>query len=278
LRLLLLANPRSGAGRAEEVVSNLHLAGTEVEVAAIEDAERFPTTGVDRVAVAGGDGSIGPAAELATRAGVPLAVIPAGTANDFARALGLPDDLEDACRLAVRGTRTRSMELGRMGERPFVNVASAGLPPAAAAEAHNWKPRLGRLAYALGAVRAALRTEPLPCRVRCDGRELFAGDAWQVTVACTGSFGAGSSVDANPHDGWLHAVVVEAGSRAGLLRRAYGLRSGRIRKQRGVHDRRARRARVEVAPGTRFNLDGELCESGPAEFMVEPAAFEVVVG
>lgn len=277
MRLLLLANPRSGAGDAEAVSGELRSLGADVTGAPIEEAERAPATGIERVAVAGGDGSIGPAAELAARAGVPLAVIPTGTANDFARALGLPGTLEEACRLAVEGTRTRLMELGRMGERPFVNVVSAGLPPAAAAEAHDWKPRLGPLAYALGAVRAALRSDPVACRVTCDGAELFDGDAWQVTVACTGSFGAGSSVDADPHDGRLHAVVVRAGSRAGLLRRAYGLRSGRIRRQRGVHDRRARRVRVEVVPDTSFNLDGELCASGPVEFTIEHDAFEVLV-
>jgi diacylglycerol kinase (ATP) len=277
LRLLLLANPRSGAGRAEDVVSELRAAGTEVTAAAIEEVERFPTTGFDRVAVAGGDGSIGPAAELAARAGVPLAVIPAGTANDFARAVGLPLDVRDACRVAAAGSRTRAFELGRIDGRPFVNVASVGLPPAAARAARGWKRLLGSLAYVLGGARAGLQADPVDCRIVCDSELLFAGAAWQATVACSGAFGAGSSVGGEPADGLLDAVVIGAGSRARLFRVAYGLRAGTIRSQPDVRSRRARRVRVEVSPGTTFNVDGELLALGPVELSAVPGAFEVVI-
>ena len=103
--------------------------------------------GAERLAVAGGDGSIAPAAEAAGAAGIPLAVIPAGTANDFAAAMGLPAETAAASRLAVRGERTRRLDLGRMDRRPFVNVASAGLSPVAASEASGMKRALGPLAY-----------------------------------------------------------------------------------------------------------------------------------
>ena len=84
--------------------------------------------------VAGGDGSIGLAALVAAEMGVPLAVVPVGTANDFARALELPMDLEEACALArdPRAT-TRHAELALAGERPFVNAAATGLSVIAAA-------------------------------------------------------------------------------------------------------------------------------------------------
>jgi diacylglycerol kinase family enzyme len=86
----------------------------------------------ERIAVAGGDGSVGCAAEAAGRAGIPLAVVPVGTANDFARALELPLDPAEACRLAVQGEKTRLLELAWIEERPFVNAASVGLSPVAA--------------------------------------------------------------------------------------------------------------------------------------------------
>src|SRR5919202_590514 len=92
-----------------------------------EDLERLEASGPDRIAVAGGDGTIGPVAAIAGRLDVPLAVIPAGTANDFARANGLPADPVEAAALAARGTALRRLELGRLADgRPFVNVASAG--------------------------------------------------------------------------------------------------------------------------------------------------------
>ena len=80
---------------------------------AIDELDRIPPD-VDRIAVAGGDGSIAPVAELAGRLGVPLAVIPTGTANDFARAHGLPLDVDAAARLALHGESTQSLELGHL--------------------------------------------------------------------------------------------------------------------------------------------------------------------
>src|SRR3954453_15951360 len=77
--------------------------------------------GPDRIAVAGGDGTIGDCAELAGRLGVPLAVVPLGTANGFARSAELPLEGEAARGLAARGEALRPLELGRLADgRPFV--------------------------------------------------------------------------------------------------------------------------------------------------------------
>lgn len=114
--------------------------------------------------MAGGDGSIAPAAAAAASAGIPLAVIPAGTANDFARELDLPRDIEEACRLAAAGRETRSLDLGRMGERPFVNIASAGLAPVAASEASGLKGRSVRWPTRPGP--RAPASPPRPSRAR----------------------------------------------------------------------------------------------------------------
>jgi diacylglycerol kinase family enzyme len=167
-----------------------------------------------------------------------------------------------------------------MGERPFVNVASLGLPPAAARRAHGLKRRLGTLSYAVGAVRAAFTAQPVRCRVGAgDGEELFEGEAWQATIACSGAFGGGSQVDADPSDRMLDAVVVEAGARLALVARAYGMRSGKLEAQRGVRSRRAPAFDVEVGAETAFNVDGEICSrSGLVPFRVEPDPVEVVVG
>lgn len=276
--IALLANPRSGGGDAPDVEAGLRSLGAEVHGFEIGEHEAAAEAGADRIVVAGGDGSIGCAASAASRAGVPLAVVAAGTANDFARALELPDDLEQACELAVAGQRTRALDLAWMDERPFVNAASAGLAPEAAREAKGWKDRLGPLAYVLGALRAGLAASPVECEVRCDSAELYSGRAWQVTVACSGAFGAGSSVDADPADARLDVVVIEARSRVALVRHARGLRAGGVEQQRGVRSARGRDADVEVAAGTPFNVDGEVVEAGSSRFKLEPRAFDLVVG
>ena len=277
-RIALLANPQSGGGDAPDVAARLRSLGAEVEEFEIPQHHEAARAGADRIVVAGGDGSIGCAAEAAAGAGVPLAVIPVGTANDFARFLDLPDDVAEACRLALEGERTRRLDLARMEDRPFVNVASAGLAPVAAREASGLKDALGPFAYAAGALRAAVTASPVRCRVICDGDEVFAGDAWQVTVANTGAFGAGAALDADPADGELDAVAIEAGSRAALALRGYGLRAGRVESQSGVANARGRAVSVELPAGAEFNVDGEVVEAGASDFAVEPAAFEVVVG
>lgn len=230
--------------------------------------------------MAGGDGTIGRVAELAGRLGVPLAVVPTGTANDFAAFSDLPHEPDAAAVLAATGNELRPLELGRLADgRPFVNLASAGLSSSAAAHAHGLKGLLGSLAYPLGALRAALTEQPLACSARVDGREVFAGRCWQVMVSVTGAFGGGAEVGAaDPDDGVLDLTVLPAGSRLGLARRAWGLRRGTIAAQGDVRHARGQVIEVELAPRTPFNVDGEVREDGMQRVTVEHRAFELVVG
>ena len=283
MRIALIANPASGGGLdVEALVEALRRHGAEVSAFGLDPGglEAAAAWGPERVAVAGGDGTIGPCAELAGRLGVALAVIPAGTANDFARASGLPPQREQACELAATGSELSSHELGRLaGGHPFVNVASAGLASAAAHRAKPLKPRLGPLAYAVGALRAAASEQPLGCTVRAGGEEVFRGDAWQVIVAVTGAFGSGAELGAaEPDDGVLDVAVLPAGSRVGLARRAWGMRRGTIAEQRDVCHARGSVIEVELPAGAQLNVDGEVRERGLERVTVAPHAFSLVVG
>ena len=278
MRVALLANPESGDGEGTQVDRLLAGRGVDVKVFDLDRCDAAIETSPDRIAVAGGDGSIACAAEAAGRAGVPLAVIPVGTANDFARAVGIPQEPGPAIELAVDGSRTRRLDLGLAGERPFVNAVSAGLSPDAARNAHGLKRLLGPFAYAAGAVRAGLTTAPVRCEVRCDGETLFSGRAWQVTVGLTGAFGGGAEVEADPRDGLLDVVVIEAGSRLRLIAHAYGMRVGSIEDQQGVVTGSGREVEVVTAGGTGFNVDGELVEAERLRLSLRPRAYDVVVG
>jgi diacylglycerol kinase (ATP) len=275
----LVANERAGSNNAARSADRLRSFGAEVLRFGVDETEEAAASGADRLVVAGGDGSIGPAAAAAGRAGIPLAVVPAGTANDFASRLRLPGGITAACRLAVHGTTLKSMELGWMNdERPFVNVASAGLPAPAAERAGGWKDRLGPLAYAAGALSAGVTAKPLTCLVLCNGRELLAGEAWQVTVAASGAFGAGASIEeADPTDGALEVVAIEAGSRAGLVSLAYHLRRGTLTSHPRAYHLHCDHAEVQVPDGTRFNVDGEVVTVGDARFRAVKGAFRLVV-
>jgi len=282
VRIALTANTKSGGGLdPEPLLAAMREAGAEPELFGCEpdELERAAAANPDRIAVAGGDGTIGPAAETAGRIGAPLAVIPTGTANDFARATGLPRSPEEAARLAVTGEHTRALELGRLADgRPFVNVASAGLASKAARHADAFKRVLGPFAYGVGALRAAATEAPLRCRVRVDGEEAFEGGAWQVIVAATGAFGGGSEVGvADPLDGVLDVAILAAGSRLALARRAWGLRRGTIVSQEPVEHLRGTLVEVRM-DDAELNVDGEIREGGLERVTVEPRAYELIVG
>jgi diacylglycerol kinase (ATP) len=276
--IALLANPDSGTGEADDVAEAMRALGAGVGAFGLDQIDAALAAIPDRLAVAGGDGSLGPAAAAAARAELPFAVVPTGTANDFARAAGIPLDTDDAVRVAVLGQEARAFDIAHMDERPFLNAASLGLSPDAAEHASGLKKALGPVAYPAGALRAGLAADPVVCTVRCDGELLFQGQAWQVTVACSGAFGAGSSVSADPADGRLDVVAIEAGSRARLVRHAYGLRGGDLEGQPGVHSLRCASAEIELPEDQTFNVDGELLESGTCRFEVETSAVSVIVG
>ncbi len=303
MRLALVANPKSGtAPEPERLAALLGADGAHVSVTAIQDlasgdgggldasqlaaaTRALSTAGApDRLVVAGGDGSIGLIALLAADMGIPLAVIAAGTANDFARALGLPTDVEEACALARDPlASTRHAELALAGgdpARPFVNAAATGLSVVAAREARPHKQRLGPLAYAAGAIKAAVSAQPVRCAIAADGARAFDGRAWQVVVGATGAFGGGSEIGGTrAGDGLLDVAIVPAGSRLGLARRAWGMRRGRLTQQAGVAHRRAASFELEIAGADpTFNVDGEVCRCEPARFTLRPGGFRVVVG
>ena len=282
MRVALVANRASGSGLdPEPLVRAMREHGADVTVFGCEpaDLERVVTYAPERLVVAGGDGTVASVAELAGRMDIPLGVIPGGTANDFVRTSELPLDAEEAAVLAVTGEALRRLDLGRLGDgRPFVNVASAGLASVAARRASALKPLLGPLAYAVGGLRAAATAAPLSCSVRAASEPVFEGDAWQVIVAVTGAFGGGSEVGAaDPQDGVLDVAILPAGSRAGLARRAWGMRRGTITEQRGVEHHRAAVIEVELPPRTEINADGEVRERGMERMTVERSAYALVV-
>jgi diacylglycerol kinase (ATP) len=245
----------------------------------VEQIEEAAACSVERLVIAGGDGMLGPAAAAARAARIPFALVPTGTANDFARGAGIPLDYRRACRLAVQGERLATLDLARMDGRPFVNTASVGLSVHAADRAVPFKRVIGRFAYMLGALGAGITASPVRCRVVCDGDELFAGKAWQAIVANSGRFGAGSSVgEADPGDGLLDATVIPAGSRLRLPGYAYAMRRGRISEAGAARHGRGYRVRLELPHERTYNVDGELVRHGTAEFWAERAAARVVLG
>jgi YegS/Rv2252/BmrU family lipid kinase len=177
---------------------------------------------VDVLVVFGGDGTVHEVANGLPLAGDdPLvALLPGGTGNDLARAIGIPPD-PVAAAAELAGARPRPLDLLECGPRRAANGVNAGFAAAAADTlSRPLKKALGPAAYVVGGLRAGARPPTWPARVEVDGR-VVSGDALAVVVGNGGSFGGGRWLipDADVGDGLLDVLFVPAdASKAKLAR------------------------------------------------------------
>lgn len=276
VRLAIILNSRSGGvDDPEALVDTFRRHADAVTVHAPDEPEAAAATSPDRLVVVGGDGTIGGAFAAAAAADLPLAVLPAGTANDFARALGLPLELDAAAALACDPQAgVRPIWGGTIAGRPFVNVASVGLAVDAAERAEALKPRLGPLAYAAGAAHAGVVGRTVDASIAIDGRDEEQGAVFQLLVGASGRFGGGSGLgEAAPDDPQLVAAWVPGGSRLELPLRAVGLRRRTIERQTGVAWWRGSRIEIRARLGARpapWNIDGERWRPTAQPVVLEP--------
>jgi diacylglycerol kinase family enzyme len=268
--LLLITNAAAGSTDGPAVDSAVRTLrdGADVEVVATSSPEECDEAvakrGGRRVVVCGGDGSVHVVVASLLRAGdldEPIGLIPLGTGNDLARALGLPLEPAAAARVVLEGTPRRLDLLTDDDGGVVVNAVHLGVGAEAARAAATLKPKLGRLAYVVGGVRAGAAARGWHVAVEVDGRTVVDGSerVLQVGVGLGRSVGGGSPL--TPHsvldDGQADVVVSTA--IGPVARLGYGLRL-----RRGAHVDRpdvltARGARV-VAAGEPFhyNADGEV--------------------
>ncbi len=280
VHVLLVRNRASGSADQVDPAAVLVDRGCTITDVDIADAARWARerserrlAGIDRVVVAGGDGSLGVAAALATLGDIPLGVVPAGTANDFARAMQLPVDIEQACVLAATGDSLRDVDLARVEgiDAHFVNVASVGLAPVAATHAKPLKRGIGALAYPVGAAIAAVRSRPVTVVARVDGHLVWSGKAWQAMVASTGAFGGWADTGSTRlGDRHLDLVIVPAdrGTRE-LAFDAAALKRGELAAREGVHHERGKRIELTLHRAPKMVVDGELLEVDDRSVVVE---------
>ncbi|MBW4717699.1 diacylglycerol/lipid kinase family protein [Saccharothrix obliqua] len=285
-RAALLVCPTSGRGRAARVAGSvaarlrtavdsldLHVASSARGTA--ELARRAVADGVDVLVVLGGDGGAHLGVQACAGTSTALAVVPAGTGNDLATALGTTS-VEDVVRALCAGRR-RSLDLGRVGGgRWFATVLCAGFDSAVneRANAMRWPAGPRRYDLTILAELAALRPGPLVVETERDRLEL---DALMVAVGNTTSYGGGIPVcpDADVTDGLLDVTVVSAAPRRALLRVLPTLRTGRHVDHPAVRTLRARSVKL-IGPAWVAYADGERLHGLPVEVECRPRALTAV--
>jgi diacylglycerol kinase (ATP) len=293
-RVRLVVNPSAHSGRAWKALARAGLVGGRSGDTALEWVESrsvehlgdlvrgAQVDDLDALALAGGDGTVTLAlGALPARNRVPVAVLPVGSGNDFARNIGVPRALPEAFAL-VRGGAPRWVDVGRVapgGDR-FCCVASLGMDEIALRIIHgSWFPRC-RALHLYAAVRALLAYRPRPVRVTWQGGT-FEGEVMFVAVTNTRSYGRDFLISpaARVDDGALDLCIVRHTGRLRLLRQF-------PRILRGTHGALPEVIQA-VSPWVRLegleeqlpvSLDGELPRARtPVELRCEPRALQVLV-
>ncbi|MEJ7631807.1 MAG: lipid kinase [Rubrobacteraceae bacterium] len=293
-RVALIVNTRSRTGervffqaldRLQEL--NVPLGATY----ALRDPARLPETvnevlnderGCDLLVLGGGDGTVSSVVDSLAHHQATLGLLPLGTANDFARTLDIPSDVNGACDTIAHGKMV-DVDLGLAGENYYVNVATAGLGAGVTqALSPMLKRRAGALAYPMAAIRAFLKHEPFSATLTFpdgDHEPVQLERLLQVAVGNGRFYGGGMVVapDSGIDDKTLDVYAIGMGRHSDLFGVARYFKSGDFIRSEGVSQFHTTRARLETTPDMPVNIDGEVVAMTPQDFSVAHNALRVLV-
>lgn len=220
---MLIVNPSSGKEKgteyAEHALKTMNKMGYETEIRetkgegdAMEFAREACESKLDFIAAMGGDGTINEAINgIAEQDHRPLfGLIPLGTVNDFARALNIPLDPEEAISI-LEQQNTRKTDVGKINDRYFINIVAVGaLAEASFSTPVEQKTKLGPLAYIIEGVKKMKEKQPFELRVQSDN-VVWEGEALLMLVALTNSVGGFETIapEAEVNDGMLHVMIIK---------------------------------------------------------------------
>jgi diacylglycerol kinase family enzyme len=235
--------------------------------------------GAELVFAWGGDGLVQRCIDVLAGTGVPLAVLPAGTANLFASNLDIPPDLEEAVEIGLHGD-DRELDVGRVNRERFGVMAGAGLDARMIQAADGGlKDRFGRAAYVWTAAKE-LRSEPFKARIEVNGDLWYDDNASCILLGNVGSLFAGVDVfeNARPDDGLLELGVSNADGLGDWARTMARTVVGAAEKSPFVQATKAKKVVVELSRKVPYELDGgERGATKRIKAKVEPGALTVRV-
>ncbi len=284
-RALLLVNPkaRRGGEAIDAVVGRLHRGGLDITIEPFEalpeiarDIVRMRES-ADMVILCGGDGTIASGALAVEECGLPLGIMPMGTANDLARTLGIPVDLNEAADVILAG-ETREIDLGSVNGYAFFNVASIGISADLATGLDpTLKKRFGRFGYALAAAKVLLKARPFTATIRENG-DVTTVRTFQIAVGNGRHYGGGNVIEENAEidDGHLDLYSLEMNRVWKLASMLRSFRSGRHGAWKEVRTAKSVEFEIETKRPMPVNADGEIVTSTPARFVVHPKAITVI--
>ena len=224
---------------------------------ATKRARRAVEEGADVVLVWGGDGTVQRCIDAIAGSGVPIGILPAGTANLLATNLGIPTDLDAALAIALWGPR-RKLDVGKLNGERFTVMAGCGFDALMIKDAdRGLKDRFGRAAYVWSGARN-LRASVVEARVKVDGEPWFSGRLSCLLIGNVGRlFGGVQAFEhASPDDGLLNLGIVTATSPTQWVRALSRTVVGRADRSPFVRTTMARRIDVRLDRKLPYEVDG----------------------
>jgi diacylglycerol kinase (ATP) len=289
----VLVNPHSGKGRGSAIgdaaVAHLRVRGALVNERRGADASEarrllaeLLADQPDVLVVVGGDGTLSALAESLVGGAIPVALVPAGTGNDLARALSIPRDRpEDAAEAALSGA-PRRIDVGTIeshnGEHLFLTIAALGFDAKVSERTNRLRYPRGRARYFLAIAIEVLRVRAMRFRLGLDGETPAERPGTLIAIGNTASYGGGMPmcVGADPDDGVLDVVHVAPLSMLRLILLLPRLLSGTHLERPEAQRLRARMVEVS-APDLVVYADGERVAQGACRVGLRPGALTMLV-
>jgi YegS/Rv2252/BmrU family lipid kinase len=283
-------NAGKRAPEVKRILENLgydfDLEQTEGPGHGVELAREAVAAGFDPIVAAGGDGAISEVVNGmvgdASRTHATLGIIPLGSANDYAYQLGIPNDLEMACKLLAEAKHIRVMDLGRANRHVFMNDFIVGLGAIANMEAAKIQRIHGDIRYILGAVKAILKAQWPTVGFEWEGGSMEKRPILMAYMSIGYRTGGVYflSPKAKHDDGLLDFLVADARSRLGVFRLLPKTMKGSHIHEKGVYYHQPSWVKMESDAPLPLLVDGEIKPEGPRQVNVQslPRAIRVIGG
>lgn len=289
-RFYFIVNPVAGSGRGStsflEARSILQGRGAQVDYAyseypghAITLIQQALAAGASNIVCVGGDGSVREVAGGMVGSHATLGLLPAGSGNDLACALGIPTNVLEAVDILLNGTE-RYLDTATANGTPFFNVGGLGFDVQVLLRTDRYKSRFnGMLPYFLGIFSSLAHLEPLRLTYRADDGPEMVLDSLITLVANGNRFGGGMMAAplASPFDGMFDVCAVGAVRLPNFLWLLPSFIKGKHLGKKPVTYFKAREITIDAAEPARVELDGEIIQTTPVTFKLLPRSLRVLV-
>ncbi len=262
---------------------DLDIQFTTKEVSGGELASKALQNNVEMIIVSGGDGTVSAAAEALVETDIPLGVIPRGTANAFANAVGIPDTIEAACQVIVDGA-TQKVDVGICNGKPMILFAGIGFGAETIDDAdRESKNRWGMLAYVISGFKQLQNFEKFAATIETDDK-IISVAANAITIANAApstSILAQGTAGVIYDDGLLDITIITPQNRLDAIATSWHLLQSASNNEASARDDigylRTRCIKVTTDPPQKIVLDGEIIGTTPVEVKCIPGGLTVFI-